>query len=88
MQRYKNTKKIKDINNKRKFESTIYPDIPREVDDIYFISTRGDRLDLYADKYYSDTTEWPLIAQANGLGKGTLAVPPGIQIRIPMNTEK
>ena len=88
MQRYKNTKKIKDINNKRKFESTIYPNIPRKVDDIYFISTRGDRLDLYADKYYGDTTMWPDIAQANGLGKGTLAVEPGIQIRIPMNTEK
>ena len=67
----------------RVYETTMYPSIARSIDDIYFMSKIGDRLDIYADKYYNDTTLWFFIAQANRLGKGTMWVKPGIQIRIP-----
>ena len=58
------------------------------MEDIYFISRRGDRLDLYANKYYQDASKWRIIATANHLGKGTLAVPPGLQIRIPRDPDE
>jgi hypothetical protein len=81
--RYKYTAIVKNESGKRVYSSTIYPAIERSSQDIYIISTRGDRLDLYAYKYYGNSREWIIIAIANKLGKGTLVVPPGMQIRIP-----
>jgi hypothetical protein len=39
-----------------------------------------------AFEYYNDVTLWWIIAEANGIGKGSLAIPTGKQLRIPMNT--
>lgn len=85
-ERYRNSKILKDDNDKRYREVTIYPKIERELNDIYIISKPGDRLDHYAQKYYNDPTDWWIIAQANHLGKGSLNVEPGLQIRIPIRT--
>lgn len=81
--RYQNSRIRKDKDGKRYVETTINPKIEKEVGDLYIISKRGDRLDHYAKKYYNNVTDWVVIAQANNLGKGTLIVPEGIQIRIP-----
>lgn len=70
-------------NGKRVVKSIIYPTIPRSVDDIYVITTPGDRLDLLAYKYYNNVGYWWIIAQANGIGKGSLTTEPGTQLRIP-----
>jgi hypothetical protein len=51
--------------------------------DIYIISNSTDRLDLLANTYYQDPTMWWIIAKVNNIGKGTLNVAPGIQLRIP-----
>ncbi len=83
--RYLYTKIDKDDHGKRKYETTMYPKIERTLDDIYIISRLGDRLDLYSFKYYGNTQDWYIIAHANQLGLGSLSVPPGLQIRIPMN---
>lgn len=89
MDRYADTKIQKDKDTgKRVFKTTLYPEIVESNNDIYIISREGDRLDLLADSYYGDTTMWWIIAQANAIGKGTLNVTPGLQIRIPQNTEK
>ena len=81
--RYQNSRQRRDPNGKRYVETTINPKIEQELGDLYIISKRGDRLDCYAKKYYDDVTDWVVIAQANNLGKGSLVVPQGIQIRIP-----
>jgi phage tail protein X len=72
-------------NGKRVSRSVIYPPIPRDVNDIYVITTIGDRLDLLAKKYYGSVGHWWVIAQANEIGKGSLTLPVGIQLRIPAN---
>ena len=72
-------------NNKRVSRSVIYPPIPRDVNDIYVLTTIGDRLDLLANKYYGSVGHWWVIAQANEIGKGSLTLPVGIQLRIPTN---
>lgn len=52
--------------------------------DIYVISTIGDRFDLLAQQYYNDVKLWYIIAAANpAVRKDTLSVEPGLQIRIP-----
>ena len=65
----------------------MYPSIPHSENDIYIITRDSDRLDLLAGQYYEDVTLWWVIATANNLGKGTLVVPPGLQIRIPNDIE-
>jgi len=42
-------------------------------------------LDTLAYKYYGDVNDWWILARANDLGKGSLYVPAGTQLRIPTN---
>lgn len=87
--RYLNTKTYQQNETKKVyFESTIYPKIQPTNDDIYIISTQGDRLDVLANKYYGDPSNWWIIATANNLNKASLSIEPGIQLRIPSNTSK
>ena len=74
--------------NFRKYDSTLYPKIEHEEDDIIIVSKSGDRFDLLAYQYYGDVTLWWVIAQANQLGKGTLNVPAGTTLHIPQNLDK
>lgn len=67
--------------------STVLPHIPKSPSDIYITSIFGDRLDMLAHKYYGDVTLWWIIAHANQLGKGSLHIKPGTQIRIPNNLQ-
>ena len=77
-QRYRYT----NIESSR-YLTTRYPKSERLQGDFYLFSRSGDRLDLLAQKFYGDVRRWWIIANANNLGKGTLMVPPGLQIRIP-----
>lgn len=68
----------------QRLETTIYPDFDELTqDDTYILSQEGDRLDLLAKEFYGSETLWYVIAKVNGIGHGTLAVPPGKVIRIP-----
>jgi len=87
--RYESTNVTRDKDkNFRKFDSTLYPQIEIDDSDIYIITNIGDRLDLLASRYYNDVNLWWIIAQANHVGKGTLNVIPGTQLRIPQNLSK
>jgi len=81
--RYDSTKIEKDKFGKRRYKTTIYPRIPKSKEDIYIISKDGDRCDTLAYRYYDNTDFWWIIAQANHIGKGTLRIPAGRQIRVP-----
>lgn len=82
--RYTYTKQLKDIDTKKNYlESTIYPLIKPNDNDLYIISEQGDRLDLLAYKYYNDVSMWWIIATANNLNDANFFVQPGLQLRIP-----
>lgn len=81
--RYSDAKIQNDSTGQRYLSQVIYPPIVESEDDFYFISVKGDRLDLYAKRFLGSEKLYYIIAQANNLGKGTYAVPPGLQIRIP-----
>ena len=69
----------------RKAETTIISTTPPTDSDIYINVTTPERLDLLANQFYNDATQWWIIAAANGLGKGTLFTPENIILRIPIN---
>jgi hypothetical protein len=92
--RYKNIPTTK-INKKTLYKTSRYPEVPLSENDIYVYSTQGDRFDVLAQQYYSDSSLWWVISVANTGGAGTstqadlpqnsLEIPQGIQIRIPAN---
>ena len=85
MNRYESTKTIKNQDSISRLETATYPKFDRKEDDIYIITRKLERLDLLANEYYEDSRFWWVIARANNLGKGTLTIPAGQQIRIPQN---
>jgi nucleoid-associated protein YgaU len=89
MSRYISTDTLTTKETKTKYlESTIYPIIRASDNDMYIISEAGDRLDLLANKYYGDQTKWWIIATANNINDATFYLESGIQLRIPMDTNK
>jgi len=85
MGRYQGTQINKTSDGKRFYKSTKYPDIPLSEDDIYVMSTFGDRYDLIAQDYYQDPTLWWIIQVANDFPRDSLYVPEGVQTRIPQD---
>ena len=85
IQRYQFTKKHP---NKDCYRTTHYPKFPRKSTDLYIFSREGDRLDNLSNEFYEDPRYWWVIAEANGLAHGTLNIPAGQQIRIPMPIEE
>ena len=88
MSRYRFSKINKDKLGRRNYEQTLYPKRDEAENDIYITARVGDRLDMYAHRFYRDTSLWWVIAQANELSDGSLSVEPGKQIRIPQNLQK
>jgi hypothetical protein len=83
MSRYRNADQLRDANGKRRIETWIIQTPPADSSDLYIQITSPDRLDILADKLYGDQSLWYVIAQANGLGKGSYRVPEGAVLRIP-----
>jgi hypothetical protein len=75
-------------NKKRFMQTTIYPKILPDDNDIYIITVQGDRLDILADKYYKNPFMWWIIATANNINDANFYVEPGLQLRIPSNVAK
>ena len=70
----------------RQYRDSTYPTIPLSANDIYVITTIGDRFDLLANQYYNDPSLWWIISIANStLPQNSIFIPIGTQIRIPTN---
>ena len=70
----------------RYYRDSKYPTIPLSENDIYVITTDGDRYDLLAAQYYGDSSLWWIISTANSLlPQNSIFIPVGTQIRIPQN---
>jgi len=87
MNRYQYIKVEKNLEtNVRQYRDSKYPTIPLSVNDIYVITTTGDRFDLLANQYYNDSSLWWIISIANStLSQNSIFIPIGTQIRIPTN---
>jgi len=76
-------KKLAD--GRRVYSSKIYKSIPKSDRDIYIVTQSGDRLDTIANQFYGDSSLWWIIATANNIHDGVIAVPDGTTLRVPEN---
>jgi hypothetical protein len=67
MKRYKNIGLFNPLttSTQRRYTTTKYPEISRSFEDIYVYTAMGDRYDILALSYYSDSTLWWIISSAN-----------------------
>jgi hypothetical protein len=66
----------------------IYPSVPPTAEDLYILSSVGDRYDTLALRFYGDPKLWWIIASSNNFNKTSLVLEPGIQIRIPASKQQ
>lgn len=86
MNRYSDIPILKTTSGIRYYTTVKYPEVPLSEQDIYVITTQGDRLDLLASQYYGDPSLYWVISIANEiLTQGSLMIPEGTQIRIPQD---
>ena len=87
--RTKNIKQRLSLNRKRYYRNLKYPEIPLSFNDIYVITTSGDRLDNLAHQFYKNVDYWWIITTANPnvVRRDSFNLKPGIEIRIPQNIE-
>ena len=84
MTRYDNKITLKTSDDKPYYKGKIYPTIPLSEDDVYVITTIGDRLDYMAYTYYRDSElYWVISIANNNVTKGSLFPIPGTQMRVP-----
>lgn len=82
--RYENTKTLRESETGRKYLlNNLYPPVPVDPEDIYVITTAGDRFDLLSQQFYYTSEYWWIILLANELSVDTICPEPGMQIRIP-----
>ena len=88
--RIKYTRTKSKLNQKRYYYPLKYPEIPLSLDDIYIITSVGDRLDNLANKFYKDGDLWWIIATANPdiVRRDSFNLKSFLQIRIPMNIDE
>ena len=88
MNRYQNIKISKNPEGIRYYLENKYQEIPLTENDIWVITTIGDRYDLLAQQYYGNKSLWWIIPLANdNLSKDSIYPPEGIQLRIPTNID-
>ena len=86
--RLRNLKSLRSkVNYKRYYKNIKYPEIPLSANDIYIITTVGDRLDTLAHQFYKDVDYWWIISTANPgiIRRDSFNLKPGLEIRIPQN---
>lgn len=89
MDRFQKIRKKTTKKGKQYYREAFVPNIPETEGDIYFITERGDRLDLLAYEFYQDVSLWWILAAANPITtrRDSYIVTPGKQFRIPVDPE-
>mgnify|MGYP001227740895 FL=1 len=93
MNRYQNIIKLRNENEfvgtigDQYYRTNYYPQIEPQESDIYVETEWGDRLDLLASRFYGDVTLYWIIsiANPNKINFGSITLPVGTQLRIPVN---
>ena len=80
----------KNIQGKRYYKPLRYPPISLSSNDIYILTTIGDRLDTLADQFYNDVRLWWIITNANPdiVRRDSYSLKPNLEVRIPSNTSQ
>lgn len=65
------------------YETTILESVPEETVPFYYTTRFSERLDNISNTFYKTPNNWWIIAKANNLANGTIAVPAGTKLFIP-----
>jgi phage tail protein X len=83
MERYTTRLNI-DVSKKIPYYTTVIPTkVPSEDIPFYYITQDGDRLDTLSYKFYGTPNNWWVLAKANNVANGSMAVPIGTTLFIP-----
>ena len=78
---------IRNTEGKNYYRNIKYPEIPLSSEDIYVLTTVGDRLDSLVYQFYNDIRLWWIIAVANPqkIRRDSYVLRSNLEIRIPRN---
>lgn len=65
------------------YQTALLSDIPMEDIPYYYITQENDRLDTISNLFYKTPTKWWIIAKANNIANGSIALPGGLRLFIP-----
>ena len=89
MERYDNIGSLGTGTGEEYLRPVFYPNVEESPDDIYVITTDGDRFDKLSKSFYGSAEYWWVIAIANQISvSDSLFITPGTQLRIPENPEE
>lgn len=83
MNKYQTDLVINDTNNIPYYETTIISSTPVETVPFYYTTRGNERLDNISNRFYNTPKKWWVIAKANNLANGTVAVQNGTKLFIP-----
>lgn len=83
--RYEEVRQKTNDKGKLVYTSVTLPYIEPREDDIYVVTNVTDRLDMLSYKYYQTPRYWWVLAMVNNIGAGTMFVPAGTKLRIPVS---
>ena len=83
MERYVTPPTIDTTKDIAYYQTAILSKIPQEELPFYYTTQEGDRLDTISTLFYKTPTNWWVIAKANNLANGSIAVPGGTVLFIP-----
>ena len=71
------------------YKTIKYPTIPLRDDDVWVITTEGDRLDILSNQFYGRDDLWWIISISNPdkVTFGSIFIEPGKEMRIPVDFE-
>jgi hypothetical protein len=70
MARYTPIPKIKSPNGKQMYQTVRYPEVPRQLSDVYVYTTIGDRFDTLAQQYKRINQQTSTSTSTNRGGSG------------------
>lgn len=83
MERYIDPPAVDNTKGPPYYQTVLLSDIPPEDVPFYYITQDGDRLDSLSNIFYKTADNWWVIAKANNLTNGSIAIPPGTKLLIP-----
>jgi hypothetical protein len=89
MDRYSKIDILSSPTGKKYYKGVTYPEIPLSENDIYIITSIGDRLDIISQQYYSDSSLYWILLSSNPTSDQSSLYPEiGTQLRIPTNLDE
>ena len=83
MERYTTTLEIDTTKKIPYYPTVLTTTVPSEDIPFYYVVQDGDRLDTLSYKFYKTVDNWWILAKANNLVNGSMAVPIGTKLFIP-----